>query len=757
MKQKRKSSLQIIAIIISFTIFWLWWIPVFAQESCTVLPWFEPSPLPDTEHIDAYSINQATWTETCEDNLWILVCNNGDLVARDAGWIIYPDWAENHFIYPSCVDTDWANCSADWHIVSHNSQLTIYKLAESTFDTMCADTYIDVTCRDWNFYIGGGTELADLDEYQYFSCEERRFVDCVHPWERRFVRNWESIIWYSNIQSNTMEECSDMREELTCWDWNFYNEDQVNLGSTIEDNEYVEECTDLDILSCAIDWTDDGVDDFVYYDNGTSWLTWYIKDFAEYPKTCSNYSLQLECNNWSRRGGNVNEDIYQNCTNSGSAPIYNEDQMLADLSIVWIWLSSHNDLREIGSTPYLIIQIKNESIEDANSNGPVAGGFIACRTEDGMVYNSPELESFYLVADWSFQFPAIPLTGNFVNEIGKVQIECAINLKSQNGNFSLEEHTIQEWVFEWSDEENLTYLYNNKQKYTFEMIAQTNWRFDKSMSSSITLIERNLDSAEVRIGKDAITDFIFGKILNVLIPIMIIIWLLITIIGFYQLMFAEGEDATSKGINYIIRWIVWILVMMSAKYMSTIIFEQIFQTWDIQTFNGIAVAESLYEQLMVPFIKLASYIILGVLFVILLTRVITFLTSDEEDIQKKASTIIIWNIMWMLIIIGAKQIVEAVYWKKIDVLNHSAQNLGEIWSGVLASKNIPILFDILNRVLGFVSLIVLIIIIAQTFQLLTKPDDPEQIKKISKNILYIFIWILIIGSAYLLVNFFVVS
>lgn len=65
------------------------------------------------------------------------------------------------------------------------------------------------------------------------------------------------------------------------------------------------------------------------------------------------------------------------------------------------------------------------------------------------------------------------------------------------------------------------------------------------------------------------------------------------------------------------------------------------------------------------------------MFVILVSRVITFLFGSDADAQKKAGTLIGWNIISMLIIIGAKQIVEAIYGKQGDVVK-DITNLGEI-------------------------------------------------------------------------------
>ena len=141
------------------------------------------------------------------------------------------------------------------------------------------------------------------------------------------------------------------------------------------------------------------------------------------------------------------------------------------------------------------------------------------------------------------------------------------------------------------------------------------------------------------------------------------------------------------------------------------------------------------------------------MFVILVSRVITFLFGSDTDAQKKAGTLIGWNVISMLVIIGAKQIVEAIYGKQLAVTSQNATNLGEIGSGILANKNIPILYQIINYALGIASLVILVIIIIQTVKLLMKPDDPAQVKSIKNSLLYMFIGILVIGAGYLIVNF----
>jgi hypothetical protein len=110
----------------------------------------------------------------------------------------------------------------------------------------------------------------------------------------------------------------------------------------------------------------------------------------------------------------------------------------------------------------------------------------------------------------------------------------------------------------------------------------------------------------------------------------------------------------------------------------------------------------------------------------------------------------------MIIIIAAKQIVEMVYGKAAEVIK-PISNLWEIGWGILADRNLPILYHIINRIMGLTSLIVLIIIIFQTFQLLMKPDSPDQMKSLKNSVLYIFIGLVVIGAGYLITNFLIIN
>ena len=71
--------------------------------------------------------------------------------------------------------------------------------------------------------------------------------------------------------------------------------------------------------------------------------------------------------------------------------------------------------------------------------------------------------------------------------------------------------------------------------------------------------------------------------------------------------------------------------------------------------------------LLFPFLKIAIYLALGVLVVVMISRVISYILSVEELAKKKSMGVIIRTVVGMLIIIASKQIVEAVYGKQETV------------------------------------------------------------------------------------------
>ncbi len=288
------------------------------------------------------------------------------------------------------------------------------------------------------------------------------------------------------------------------------------------------------------------------------------------------------------------------------------------------------------------------------------------------------------------------------------------------------------------------------------------------MSRAIKPIEKNLDPGEPISNKwwwDSIKNFVFNKIESVITPIIIVLGIVLWIIGAYRLFFSDKEEKTKKWIMLIVYWVIGIVIILSARYVWNVIFSDMLWSWDIwwlgndslQSLNWVRLAQQIYEKIAYPFIKIIVYLVLWVLFIVLAGKTLWFVTKSDWSGQKKAATMIARSAISILVIIWAKQLVEAVYWKQNQVLDVQVQNLWEIGSWILADKSIPILYTVINRIMWLTSLVVLVIIIFQTFQILVNPDKTENRQRISKTILYIFIWILIIWTWYVLTNFLVIN
>lgn len=416
-----------------------------------------------------------------------------------------------------------------------------------------------------------------------------------------------------------------------------------------------------------------------------------------------------------------------------------------DLTISSINLSDWWNTVSLFSEPSINIKIENIWNDISQNNGEIAEWFISCieTQSNNEVFRSSKMNTFIVNPDTSMIAWNIKLKDTLTQTQRTVEIECVVN---------------KIWWYNSSFTSSETDTNNNSLKFSFWV--DKIWRFDSSMDRAIDPIRWNLDASEPNSliwWWDSIRSFVFNKIVNVIIPIIIIVGIVVWIMWIYRLFFSSSEEDTKKWVQLIIYWILWIVIILSAKYIWSVIFEDMLQSWDAVWINWVDLANQIYNKIAYPFIKIVIYLVLGVLFLVLAGKVFSLMSKSDWSSMKQATNMIARSAISMLIIIGSKQIVEAIYWKQSEVLNESAQNLWEIWSWLLANKSIPILYSVINWVMWLTSLIVLIIIIFQTFQILTNPEKAENRQKIWKSILYIFIGILIIGAWYIIANFLVIN
>jgi hypothetical protein len=149
---------------------------------------------------------------------------------------------------------------------------------------------------------------------------------------------------------------------------------------------------------------------------------------------------------------------------------------------------------------------------------------------------------------------------------------------------------------------------------------------------------------------------------------------------------------------------------------------------------------------------------LGILVVLMIVRVFTYITAQDDSTKKKSMWVIAWTTIGMLLITWAKQIVEAVYWQTEDVIDNwkVIKSLPQIGTEMLNPEDLPILYNVINWALWLAAFALLVMIIFQTYKLLTKPDDASTFTSLKKTIIYALWGVLLIGAAYLLANLFII-
>jgi len=703
---------------------------------------------------------------SCDDNKRDMTCLNWKWtwgepsIYRYPSCDTWPEWA--CWIEWTDSDNEWINSwnSINWYHINNSRN------CEWTWN------HKEITCGNWLRLWGS------VSYFSYHKCD-KPIGDCeiFRPdpdwlswynwmsWTWKIIKNWGSTWWY---HLNTDWDCKweDNYRDMQCVDWIFtWNWSQINEKYFAYDH-----CVAPD-GSCSILWEDKGPVSWI-----ATWTiyTWYSTAIAYYPNTCTwDHAGVFECYQWGRSWDNEAYFNYSWCINTWSAEEpYIGERLWIDLAIVSITLNNNNNWYVLwNANPVINIEIRNNWLSGA-LGFDIPEWLVICKNTDEKihesfktVFKSKPLSTFSLPPETTRLATRMYLS-NIITRIHLTkdpweseytkkwywpkEIKCTIN---------------PEWAFfqegvmgaDWEIINDIGYYRNNSKTFSFEVIESMDGRFDMSMTQSISSIERHLNTPETSLGAKGIQDFIINLAMNVLVPIMIVIALMSVILWLYNVMFVESEDATKKWMNYITWGIIGILIIMSAKFIAGVFFEDILQFGNVTHLSWMEVANDIYKKIIFPFIKIAIYLVLWIMFIILVSRVFTFFMSWDEEATKKAKTIIIRNIIWILIVIWSKQIVEIIFGKEAEVLNDSAENLGQIWSGLLADKNIPLLFHIINWVMWLTALLILIIIIIQTFKLLTDPDNPENIKKIWKSIWYIVLWVVIIWTGYLIVNFMIIN
>lgn len=298
--------------------------------------------------------------------------------------------------------------------------------------------------------------------------------------------------------------------------------------------------------------------------------------------------------------------------------------------------------------------------------------------------------------------------------------------------------------------------------FTLNIVSANGQNFQDAMQKSVKAIndDWHLDAPIVDWTTWDKAKALVQKIVDVFFSVMVVVWVLVAMIGFYTILTSNDEAKIKTWINTLIYGVIWILLMYSAKYLTGVIFEKMFFWWEWHALSTVELIKNLYGDMVYPFLKIAIYLCLGILVIIMITRVFTYITSQDEWTKKKSLWVIAWTTVGMLLITWAKQIVEAVYWKQGEQQGevlYEGSRLSEIGSVIFDPADIPIIYNVINRALWLIAFVLLAMIIIQTYKLLTKPDDAATFTSLKKTIIYALAWILLIGAAYVLANLFIIS
>lgn len=262
------------------------------------------------------------------------------------------------------------------------------------------------------------------------------------------------------------------------------------------------------------------------------------------------------------------------------------------------------------------------------------------------------------------------------------------------------------------------------------------------------------------------------KIISYVIDVFIVIWIAMAFFGGYEIMTSDKEEKMKEWIRFVAFGVIWVIIMVSARFLakslvwdSGIITEE-FANESGYTPNWIQFADNLYNNIMYPFIKIALYLVIWALFFVMAGKVIGFVTATDDSAKKNAAWIIIRCVVWILIVMWSKQIVEAVMWSQDEVLKTAVawpngesapSRIDEQWNTILEFGSIPLIAQVINWVMWLTMLIILILIIIQWYKIFTKPDDPKTRETLKKAIIYILVWVIVIGAAYVISKFLVIN
>ena len=127
------------------------------------------------------------------------------------------------------------------------------------------------------------------------------------------------------------------------------------------------------------------------------------------------------------------------------------------------------------------------------------------------------------------------------------------------------------------------------------------------------------------------------KVIDVLFPIIVIVGVLVAMFGLYSILTSSDSWKLKDGVSMMVYGAIAIIIMYSAKYFELGNFSDLFKTGSGEAMTTIDWITVLYDKIWFPFIKIAVYLSLGFLVILMMTRVFAYITAQDDGTKKKSN------------------------------------------------------------------------------------------------------------------------
>lgn len=226
----------------------------------------------------------------------------------------------------------------------------------------------------------------------------------------------------------------------------------------------------------------------------------------------------------------------------------------------------------------------------------------------------------------------------------------------------------------------------------------------------------------------------------------ILVWLYLIVLVILIFFSANTEEQIWKFKKWIIWSTIWIIIMQTAYSFTKSLYDKWVNQW---------VSFSFVTDIIYPFIHMLEYLASFIFLAIAIYAFFRLVTANwREDKIKLWKNSIIQAIIWFIVIKISWWIVSNIYGQ----LNCSNSSI--ITEACLKNPNIEwtlwVVVTVINWINWFIWILIIVMIIYSWLKIILSWWNEESVKKWKAMIKYIFIWLLLLVTSYLILTFFII-